>query len=138
MQREITAAGRHVVPAETPPSRKRRTCETMVLSRNGFCDPLRARVPVADATGFCIAVARGGDFELLPEPSLAAYVPAARVPHELRSGRHGYERGNRLLIVERDETDPDIFARLLVEGQKLRHTVEHVSSKRALNRGKES
>jgi len=100
--------------------------ETMVVSRNGFGDRLRVRVLVAEATGFCVAVARGGDFELLPAPHLAAYVPAPLVPAAMRSGRHGCDKGNRLLIVESDETDPETFARLLTEGEKQRHTVEHV------------
>lgn len=104
---------------------------TMMVSRNGFGDPLRARVRVADATGFCIAVARGGDFELLPEPRLAAYVPARVVPVELRSGRHGFEKGNRLLMVERDGTDPETFARLLARGERRVHTREFVERKRA-------
>ena len=113
----IAATGRHGVMV---------TAETMVVSRNGFGDPLRVRVLITDATGFCIAVARGGDFEPLPEPHLAAYVPAPLVPAEMRSGKHDWTKGNRLLIVERDETDPETFARLLMQGEKNRHTVEHV------------
>jgi hypothetical protein len=105
--------------------------ETMVVSRNGFGDHRRVRVLTGEATGLCIAVARGGDFALLPAPALAAYVPTPLVPAEMRSGMHGYEDGNRLLIVEPDETDPETFARLLAEGEKVRHTIEHVLRKRA-------
>jgi hypothetical protein len=119
--------------------------ETVMVSRDGFGDWKRAPVPVAELTGACIAVARGGDWEWLPEPAPAVYVPARLFPLEYRSKKHPEGRGNMLLMMEPDGTDPQVYSWVVEEAGKNVHTreyVEHLRAKlerrRARARGEES
>jgi len=101
------------------------------VSRDGFGDMRRVRLLPEQITGACIAVARGGDWEWLPEPSPAVYAPAHLYPFDWRSGEHDPRRGNMLLILERDGSDPQVYSWLVEEAGKLVHTREFVERKRA-------
>lgn len=111
-------------------------------SRNGDGQATFA-VELGDVRHACMAVARGGDFELFPDGRhrLSVMFPASLMPEALRSGRHrdparwtpGREP-SAYGVVERDGTDPFALAWLEVQGAKDVHSREHVLQRRAKRR----
>lgn len=113
----------------------------VICSRNG--DGVNTfAITLGDVRHACMAVARGGDFELFEDgPRLSVMFRQSLLPLHLRSGRHqdpmrwtGGREPSAYGVVEHDGTDLLALAWLEREGAKDVHTRSHHATRRRRRR----
>ena len=103
--------------------------ELVCVSRDGGGDWRRVLVPAGGYRGAHMAVTRGGDWQVLPAPALSVYVDPQWVPAAWRRKHPQSDRWMKL-VVEAEHTESGVLERLLAQGRKRWHTLEHVEQRR--------